>query len=455
MFIEKVVSKGLAHNSYIAGDGEEAFVVDPKRDVDSYINIADSRCCRIRFVFETHRNEDYLIGSRELERITGCRIIHSGRLDFGYGEPVSEGDTFDIGEMRLHVLETPGHTPESLSFVLYPPQEEIPLAVFTGDALFYGSTGRTDLLGEGKKAELASLLHDSLHGKLLSLGDHVILYPAHGAGSACGGNIADLPTSTIGYERLTNPVLSQSKEEFIERKKRETIPFPPYFSRMRDYNHRGPPLLEKIRVEPLDASEFAEAMPECIVVDTRSPLSFASGHIPGSYNIWLDGLAKFAGWMLKYNRDILLVTERQEDVEITRRYLARVGFDRTKGYLCEGIEDWQDRGMPLEQSGVETVAGLYEKMKEKKDMFLLDVREKREYAAGHIPGAVNIYVGELEDRLKEVPSDRPVVSTCSVGHRGGIGTSILKRHGYREVYNLLGGTIAWKEKGYPVKAEKS
>lgn len=455
MFVEKVVSKGLAHNSYVAGNGDEAFVVDPKRDVDPYINASDSRCCRIRFVFETHRNEDYLIGSRELERITGCRIIHSGSLDFGYGETASEGDTFDIGKMRLRVLETPGHTPESLSYVLYPPRKEAPLAVFTGDALFYGSTGRTDLLGEGKKAELSSLLHDSIHGKLLPLGDHVTLYPAHGAGSACGGNIADLPTSTIGYERLTNPALSQSKEEFVEGKRREAIPFPPYFTRMRDYNQRGPPMFEKIRVEPLDVPAFEEAMPECVVVDTRSPLSFASGHIKDSYNIWLSGLAKFAGWMLKYDRGILLVTGRQEDLETARRYLIRVGFDRIMGYLCGGIKDWQDRGMPLEQSGVETVAGLYEKLKEKKDMFLLDVRDRREYSSGHIPGAVNIYVGELENRLKEVPSDRPVISICSVGNRGGLGASILKRHGYTEVYNLLGGTTAWKEKGYPLKAEKS
>lgn len=451
MFIEKIVSEGLAHNSYIAGDDSEAFVVDPKRDVDSYIDIADSNCARIRFVFETHRNEDYLIGSQDLESLTGCRIIHGGHLDFGYGEPARDGDIFNIGRLSLRALETPGHTPESLCFVLYPPfQEEIPCVVFTGDALFYGDVGRTDLRGEEMKGELASALYDSLHKKLLPLGEHVIVYPAHGAGSSCGGNIADLAISTIGYERATNPMLSLSREEFIERKRREMLLLPPYFTRMREHNLIGPALLDRKRIEPMDAPGFAEVMGECTVVDTRSPLSFAGGHLKGSYNIWLRGLPRFAGWTLEYEKDILLVTERQEDVEIARLYLVRVGFDRVRGYLCEGIEDWHIRGMPLEQSGVYTVADLYNRIERGEKMFLLDVRGKDEYAQGHIPSAANIYVGELERRLNEVPSDLPVVSVCSAGNRSGLGASILARHGYRRVYNLIGGTTAWREKGYPV-----
>ncbi|HEY9204424.1 MAG TPA: rhodanese-like domain-containing protein, partial [Candidatus Methanoperedens sp.] len=393
MFIEKIISEGLAHQSYIAGDGGEAFIVDPKRDIGSYLKIADSKCHRIRFVFETHRNEDYLVGSLELERQTGCRVIHGYRLDFGYGEPARDGDTFDIGSMRLLVVETPGHSPESLSFVLYPTaMQETPWIVFTGDTLFYGNAGRIDLLGEEKKLELASHLYDSLHGKLMALGDQVIVYPGHGTGSACGGDITDIPISTIGYERATNPILKLSKEEFITRKMKEVIPLPPYFARMADENRIGPPLVERTRVEPLDAPAFAEIMHDCAVIDTRSPLSFAGGNIPGSYNIWLDGLATFAGWVLGYDKDVLLITERQEDVNTARTYLMRIGFDRIRGYLCNGIEEWKNRGMALSISEVDTVTGLYEKLKEKKDMFLLDVREKDEYANGHVPGAVNIYV---------------------------------------------------------------
>lgn len=453
MFIEKLVSEGLAHFSYIAGDDDDAFVVDPGRDVDSYIKIAESNCCRIRFVFETHRNEDYLVGSLELERKTGCRIIHSDQLNFRYGEPTARNDTFDIGGMKIRIIETPGHSPESLSFVLYLSSGEIPFAVFTGDALFYGNVGRTDLLGREKNAECASILHDSLHGKLLPLGDGTTLYPAHGAGSVCGGKISDIAISTIGYERATNPMLGLSREEFIERKTRENIPFPPYFNRMADHNLNGPPLLESGWTEPMDAPAFANVAAECTectVVDTRSPLSFAGGHIKGSYNIWLRGLPGFAGWVLDYENDILLVTERRKDVKTVKRYLAWIGFDKVRGHLCKGIEDWQNRGMQLEQSGVYTVDDLYDKLKED-EFFLLDVRRNDEYARGHIPGAVNIYVGELEKRLAEVPSDRPLVSVCSTGNRSGIGASILERNGFKKVHNLLGGMTAWKEKGYPVR----
>ncbi len=457
MFIKKIVSKGLAHNSYITGDSGEALVIDPRRDIDPYINIADCTCHKIRFVFETHGNEDYLIGSLELQNQTGCRIIHSRNLDFGYGEPATGGDVFDIGGMKLRVLETPGHTPESLSFVLYSLQGDIPQAVFTGDALFYGNVGRTDLLGKDKRSEFSSLLYDSLHDKLLSLGDQVVVYPAHGKGSVCSGSgdISSLAISTIGYEKTTNPMLNLSKEEFIKRKMGESLPIPPYFKIMREHNTKGPELFESRRIRPMDTPEFADEMAQCTVIDARSPYSFASGHIMGSYNIWLNGMATFSGWILDYGKDLLLVTERQEDIEIIRRYLERIGFDRIRGYLCKGIEDWQNCGMALSQSGVDTASGLYEKLKENKNMFLLDVRSKEEYASGHIPGAVNIYVGELENRLQEVPSDRPVVSICSVGRRGGLGASILARHGYSEVYNLLGGMTAWKEKGYPIEIPKT
>ncbi len=447
MFIERLVSEGLAHFSYVAGNKKDAFVVDPRRDVDKYIEIAKSNCCRIKFVFETHRNEDYLVGSLELEKLTGCRIIHSDRLDFGYGEPATGNDTFDIGDMRIRVIETPGHSPESLSFVLYPSSGEIPIAVFTGDALFYGNVGRTDLSGTERTAEYASILHDSLHRKLLPLGGGTILYPAHGEGSACGGTMSDIAISTIGYERAATPILGLTREEFIERKTREDIPLPPYFARMADNNLNGPPLLLPGQVEPMDAPAFAKVMADCIVVDTRSPLSFACGHIKGSYNIWLHGLPSFGGWILDYEKDILLVTERREDAWAAKRYLERVGLDKVKGYLCEGIEDWQNRAMPLEQSGVYTVDSLHEKQKSE-ELFVLDVREKDEYAGGHIPGAVNIYVGELEKRLDEVPSDRSVVSVCSTGNRAGLSVSILARGGFKKVYNLIGGMTAWKERGY-------
>ena len=464
MFVEKIVSDGISHNSYFVGDNGEGCIFDPKRDIDSYLEIADNTCSKITFVFETHRNEDYIIGSKELERLTDCKIIH-GNLNFGYGETASEGNIFKIGDSWLEVLETPGHSPESLSYVLY--QKGIPWAVFTGDALFYSSVGRIDLFGKDKSEEFAFVLYDSLHMRLLTLGNHVIIYPAHGPGTLCGSEIADIPISTIGYELETNPLLDLPKAKFIEMKKEESIPLPPYFAKMADENLKGPNLIDLKRIEPLNVSKFSQIinhskmllnhskmlsnhskMPssDCIILDIRSPQSFASGHIADSYNIWLEGLVKFAGWVIGYDKDILLVSERDEDVRIAIINLMRIGYERIKGYLCGGIYDWQNKGMHLEQSGVETVDNLYEKLKEKKDVFLLDVRWIKEYKSGHIPHAVNIYIGELENRLNEIPSNRPIISICSTGNRSGLGVSILKRHGYDNVSNLLGGMIAWKEK---------
>lgn len=447
MFFKKIESEGLAHYSYIVIDGDEAFVIDPKRDIDSYIDIADSMCSKISYVFETHRNEDYLIGSIELQRLTNCKIIH-GNLDFGYGEITSEGSTFKIGGLKLGVIQTPGHSPESLSYVLYPGRN--PWGVFTGDTLFYGSIGRTDLLGKNKTEECTSAIYDSIHNKIINLGGNVLIFPGHGPGTLCGNAIADIPMSTIGFELKINPMLNLSKEKFIELKKKEDIPLPPYFSKMSKDNLKGPDLYNVERIEPLNVSSFEKMMNNCIVLDTRSPQSFASGHITGSYNIWLDGLVNFAGWILDYDKDILLITERQVDTEIVRKNLMRIGFDRIRGYLCEGIRDWQNIGKTLEQSGIETVDNLYKK--EKKDLFLLDVRDKKEFKSGHISQANNIYIGDLENRLKEVPLNRPIISICSIGNRAGIGASILKRHGYN-VFNLLGGMSAWNEKGYPIKKE--
>ncbi len=446
MFIERIISEGLSHYSYIAGDNDVAFVIDPRRDIDAYVKIAETNCCTIKFVFETHRNEDYLIGSPGLQKETGCRIIHSNRLDFGYGEPAAEGETFDVGGMKLKVLETPGHSPESLSFVLFHSRE--PWCVFTGDTLFYGNVGRADLMGKEKVVENASLMFGSLHGKLLTLKDGVIVYPSHGSGSACGGSMSDMPASTVGFERASNPLLRMGREEFIERKKNEIIPLPPYFARMAEQNQKGPDALASKKIKPMGALEFKEAMPECTVVDMRSALGFAGGHLKGSYNIWLQGMATFPGWILDYAKDILLVTEREEDVELAGLYLARIGFDNVRGYLCEGILGWYSLGLPLEKSGVLTASGFRKKSKEE-NIFVLDVRSKEEYAEGHIPDAVNIYVGELEERADEVPSDRPVVAVCGLGNRSGIGASILKRRGFERVYNLIGGMTAWRAKGYP------
>jgi hydroxyacylglutathione hydrolase len=458
MYFEKIISEGLEHNSYFVEDGGYAFVIDPRIDIDIYLDIADKLCAKMLYVFETHRNEDYLAGSKELQKITGCQIIH-GNLDFNYGEIAPAGSIFDIGNIWIKVIETPGHSPESLSYVMY--MKGIPWAIFTGDSLFYGSTGRVDLFGHQNINEFALALYNSVN-KILTLGNDVLVYPAHGAGTACGGDIADIPLSTIGYELKTNPILNLKMDEFIEMKKEENIPLPPYFERMARENLKGY-VLYKNRIRCMDAKNFKEEYmsedQEYIILDTRSPLSFASGHIPNSYNIWLKGLPKFAGWILDYDKNILIVSERMEDINKIEIYLARIGFNKIEGYLCGGIEEWKNLGFPLEQSGVITVDDLDQKIKEGKDLFLLDVRGKDEFDSGHIHDAKNIYIGELEKRLPK-PKDsgeigegeKSIISMCEAGNRASLGVSILKRHGYKNVFNLMGGMGAWRERGY--KTEK-
>jgi hydroxyacylglutathione hydrolase len=241
MIFEKVVSAGLAHNSYMAGSGGEAAVIDPRRDIGIYLDIARRNDLRITHVFETHRNEDYLIGSLELARVTGCEIHHGAKMDFMYGRPVREGDSFQVGSLDLRILETPGHTEESISIVLSDTEVSgTPLMVFTGDALFAGEVGRTDFYPD-RKEEVAGELHDSLHRKILPLGDRVIVCPAHGGGSVCGADISDLPWTTIGYEKETNPMLLLDRDSFIRKKLAEWHHYPAYFSRMEVQNRAGPP----------------------------------------------------------------------------------------------------------------------------------------------------------------------------------------------------------------------
>ncbi len=238
MLFLRIKSEGLSHISYFIGSGSEAAVIDPRRDIDVYLNIAHEHCLHIKYIFETHRNEDLVSGSASLSSMTGAVVYHGGALDFKYGNKTTEGDRFELGEIRLAVLETPGHTPESLSYVLYEKTNEMPQMAFTGDTIFPGSTGRTDLGGDRAKA--AGILYDSIKQKVLKLGDSIILCPAHGAGSVCGTGIEDREATTVGYERLTNPDIRLERDSFIARKMSESLLKPPYFLRMEKMNLEGP-----------------------------------------------------------------------------------------------------------------------------------------------------------------------------------------------------------------------
>lgn len=456
MFLEVIRSEGLAHLSYLLGDGGEAVVVDPRRDCRVYLDMAHRRGARIQHIFETHRNEDYLIGSVELAGMTGAEILHGNRLDFAYGAPVSEGDRFRAGDLELRILETPGHTDESISIVFADLGfSEAPVGVFTGDALFIGDVGRTDFFPE-RAEEVAGLLYDSLFEHILPLGDHVVLYPAHGAGSVCGAGMADREVSTLGYERRFNPALQvASMKEFVEQKLRERHDKPPYFQRMERLNRDGsaPPVHTPSAVPPLGADRFDQhASSGACILDVRSAEAMGGALIPGSLGIPLDMVPAFAGWHLPYDRDILLVVQEPEEVDTAVRFLLRLGYDDVAGYLHEGLHGWETSGRAYETIPSIHARELVERIERREDFVLLDVRKASEYEAGHLPGAVHVYVGELPNRLDRIPRDRPVVTFCGSGKRAVIAATILKRSGFDRVENCLGSMAACAAAGCPVRS---
>lgn len=447
MLFRKVASDGLSHYSYFLADGGEAVVIDPRRDIDEYLDLAARSRLRIRYVLETHRNEDYVTGSTALRQATGAEILHSARRAHHYGSGIGEGHEIGFGTLRLRAMETPGHTLESLSFLLGDRSTgDRPFAVFTGDALFAGDVGRTDLLGDDRKEELAAHLYDTLHQSILPLGDGVVLFAAHGGGSVCGGRISDREITSVGFERQTNPLLRQGRQEFIRSKAEESPLKAPYFKRMEEWNARGnAPVYEVLPVlRPLSPDEFEE-MSESgrTIVDLRMPQAFAGGHIPGSYNVWMEGIAGYLGWVVGPGTRLILVIPEQAALDAVVRQLLRIGYDEIDGYLAGGFEAWQNSGRDFGSFatvGTRTV----ERLVETQGAEILDVRKPEEWKSGSIPGARRIFVGHLESRLSEVPSERPVIATCSVGHRGGVAASILARNGYRNVANYLGGIAAWQ-----------
>ena len=452
MIFERVKSEGIAHISYLVGSSSEAVVIDPRRDCQIYIKLARRKEMKIKYIFETHRNEDYTIGSLELRHFTEAKIYHGPGLDFEYGESLKDGQELYFGTLKLTAIHTPGHTDESTSYALTDlTVREEPIMVFTGDTLFVGDVGRTDLYGPKEIPRLAGNLYDSIFNKLLPLGDKVILCPAHGAGSVCGGAISEREQSTLGLERIQNPVLQKTKkEDFIQFKIAEHHERPPYFRKMEQYNLKGPPLLENLpNPSPLLPEEFQKQMRlGAVVVDTRLPPAFGGTHIGNSYSIWLDGLPSFAGWVLRYDKPILLVLEDKEHLQPAIRYLTRLGYDRIAGYLRGGIEAWYNEALPTEHLALLTVQQLEKRLDRDDNLVVLDVRRKDEWNKGHIKGALHIYVGHLEKRLNEVLMDHAIAVICNVGHRASLGASILCQARHQEVYNVLGGMTAWENAGY-------
>jgi hydroxyacylglutathione hydrolase len=453
MLFERVFSEGIAHNSYIIGDTGKAAVIDPRRDVDIYPEIAARNGCTITHIFETHRNEDYVIGSLALADRCGAGIFHGAAMDFTYGNAVHEGDIFTFGSLSLQVLTTPGHTEESISLVMRDSRSgNAPLLVFSGDTIFSGDIARTDFFGDARKEEMAGKIYDSISQKILPLGDGTIILPAHGAGSVCGGEITDHPFTTAGYEKATNHYLQNGRAEFIALRKTESPYLPPYFRTMEQYNREGAPLMHPPALRLLEVSELARLIKTgCQLLDIRAPGGFAAGHIPGSYSIWRGGISSFAGWFLNYRDPVILIDDYNQNPEQVTLPLFRLGYDNVIGILAGGITAWYKNAGEIGSVKTCSVQELKTQL-DNSTPFILDVRDIRNRrAVGHIRGSSHVYVGELPRHLREIPADEPVYVYCDAGYKASIAASILAQHHYREVTNVLGGMTAWKQAGFRIE----
>ena len=455
MIIERIKAAGIAHYSYFIGSHNYAAVLDPRRDCRVYLQMAEKYSLKIRYILETHRNEDYVIGSLELSKITGAGIYHGPGLNWKYGNTLKDGENIEFDNIKFTAIHTPGHTDESTSYLLTDVDFGAPVMVFTGDTLFVGDTGRTDLYGTEQAPRLAAALYDSLFKRLLPMGESIIIAPAHGYGSICGGKIAERDESTLGIELKYNPKLKKDREEFIKNKLSEHLELPPYFKQMEKYNLAGPPILGQTpKPEPMTPSELlCEIGNGAVVVDTRRPYSFSGSHIKNSLSIWMEGLPSFAGWVLSYDQPFVLVLEDASSLDTAVQYMVRLGFDRIVGYLKGSMEEWATHGFPIEALPMISVHELQKRLKRHNALNVLDVRDQDEWTFGHIAGALHIYVGHLKDRLSEIPRDKPVAVICSVGNRASLGASILLRAGYENVYNVAGGMMGWTAAGFAITTE--
>ncbi|MFC1803795.1 rhodanese-like domain-containing protein [Thermoproteota archaeon] len=450
MIFERLKSQVVSHLSYLIGAGTEVFVVDPQRDVQPYLDLAKKHGVNIKYIFETHRNEDYVIGSLELASLTNAEIYHGPWPDFKYGKKLEDGQTFKVGALEVTVLHTPGHTPGDYSYcVVDTLTGDKPVLVCTGDTLFIGDTGRTDFGGPKLRKEWSTNLYESIQ-KLLSLGDHVIICPAHGSGSVCGAKIANREDSTVGAERLMNPFLAMSRDEFIKFKTEEHHEYAPYFKMMEKYNLEGAPPIGLGKLpKALTPKQFEDMVNQgANVVDTRPPPAFAAGHIEGSYSI-AEARLGFAGWVLPYDKPIILVLGNKDNLEWITTSLARIGYDSVAGYLKGTIVSWYLASKPVQKLGLMLAPDLKE-VYDDPNWHVLDVRSSEEFAEGHVPGSTNIYVGVLPNHLDKIPRDKKLAVICKSGTRSGFGCSILLYHGYTDVHNVLGGMTSWKVAGYKV-----
>jgi hydroxyacylglutathione hydrolase len=473
MYFEQFYLTCLAHASYLIGSEGEAAVVDPQRDVDIYLKAADEQGLKIRHIFETHLHADFVSGHKELAARTGAKIYIGAQANAEFSHvPLTDGFEIRMGAVRIRALETPGHTPESVCLVVTDEEKSLgdksapPCAVLTGDTLFIGDVGRPDLSRTHTPQQLAGLLYDNLHQKLLRLPDAVTVYPAHGAGSLCGRAMRAERSSTIGTERLTNYALQiPSREEFIAQLTTNLPARPDYFLEDAEINRSGAATLTEL--PPLPALSPAEVREMLLqdsnvnvnanALDVRPSDEFAAGHVPGSICIALSGqFASWAGGILGIHSKPVLIGDTDAQIEEARLRLARVGIEDLRGYLAGGIAAWQKAGLPMLKTAQISPRELNQKLREGslRAIDILDVRREGEWQAGHIPQVQWRALDTFPQGLPAMDRGRPVAVHCKSGYRSMIACSLLERAGHRNVINVAGGFDAWHAAELPEVAEQ-
>jgi glyoxylase-like metal-dependent hydrolase (beta-lactamase superfamily II)/rhodanese-related sulfurtransferase len=459
MYFEQFYLGCLAHASYLLASEGEAVVVDPQRDVELYLKAAEEHQVTIRHIFETHLHADFVSGHKELAARTGAKIYMGAQAGATFAHvPVGDGFELKFDKASIRVLETPGHTSESICLVVTDGgKSPAPWAVLTGDTLFIGDVGRPDLSPRHTPAQLAGLLYDSLHHKLLALADNVLVYPAHGAGSLCGKNMRAERSSTIGTERLTNYALQiKSREEFVTQLTSNLPARPEYFLKDAEINRTGAAALSDLpllrAISPLGLQSMLSAGE--LALDVRSGEEFAAGHVPGSVNIALSGqFASWAGTVLGLSAHPVLIAASNDQLEEARLRLARVGIEVLGGYLDGGVAAWKHSGFPLATIAQISVSELSARLQARdlraRDIQVLDVRRETEWDAGHIAGATWWPLDNFRVSPPEIDHDAPIAVHCKSGYRSLIASSLLQRAGFRGVVNVVGGFDAWQEAKLP------
>jgi hydroxyacylglutathione hydrolase len=467
MFFQHVYDKSLAQGSYLIGCQQcgVAMVIDPKRDVDTYLEIAKQNSMQITHVAETHIHADFLSGSRELAALTGAKLYLSdeGGPDWKYEFEhvgLKGGDEFNVGNLKIEVIHNPGHTPESISFLLTDvPASDKPVMLFTGDFVFVGDIGRPDLLE--KAAGMTQTQHAGAREMFKSLKhftdlpDYIQVWPGHGAGSACGKALGSVPSSTVGYEKLRNWAFQYSSDEtgFVKYLLEDQPEPPKYFAMMKKLNKIDRPLLTKVpKLKELSVNELKDALKNGVkVIDTRMKEAFAQGFIPGTINIQgNNAFATWMGWFVSYDEPFILIADEENLDDLTRK-LMRIGMDNVIGYV-DGIDAWVMEGGSLSKSEIVSINEFKDIIKTNHTQ-IVDLRSAGEFKAGHIKGAEHHFVGTLEKQLDQIKKDEQVVIHCQSGDRATIGYSVLAKHGFKNIKNFSGGMNEWTGSGNDVSKE--